>query len=51
VALRGGFNNITNHQNPIVVNQVIGSPEYMSYYGSHGRHVVFRLRWLGNVEP
>ena len=47
VALRGGFSNITNHQNPNVVNSVIGAPQFMSFYGSQGRHVVFRLRWLG----
>jgi hypothetical protein len=51
VALRGGFNNITGHQNPNVVNNVIGASNYLSYYGSQGRHVVFRLRWLGAVEP
>jgi hypothetical protein len=47
VALRGGFSNITNHQNPNVVNNVIGGPKFMQFYGSQGRHVVFRLRWIG----
>jgi hypothetical protein len=47
VALRGGFNNITNHRNPTTVNNVIGAPEFMQFYGSPGRHVVFRFRWLG----
>ncbi len=50
VALRGGFNNITNHQNPSVVNSTIGASNYLSYYGSQGRHVVFRLRWLRPAE-
>lgn len=46
-ALRGGFNNITNHKNPTVVNNILGSPRFLTYYGSEGRHFVFRLRWLG----
>lgn len=46
-ALRGGFNNITNHQNPNVVNSTVGSPDFLHYYGSEGRHFVFRLRFLG----
>jgi hypothetical protein len=50
VALRGGFNNITGHNNPTVVNNILGSRNYLAYYGSSGRHVVFRLRWLGAVE-
>ncbi len=47
VALRGGFSNITNHRNPTVVNSVLGSPDFLTFYGSQGRHLVFRLRWLG----
>jgi len=47
VALRGGFSNITNHRNPTVVNNVIGAPQFMQYFGSNGRHLLFRLRWLG----
>jgi hypothetical protein len=46
-ALRGGFSNITNHRNPTVVNNVIGSPQFMEYFGSQGRRLLFRLRWLG----
>ena len=51
VALRAGFTNVANHQNPTVVNSVIGSPDFLRFYGSPGRHVVFRLRWLGTGEP
>ncbi len=47
IAVRAGFANLTNHQNPTVVNSVIGSPDFLNYYGSQGRHAVFRLRWLG----
>jgi hypothetical protein len=46
-ALRAGFNNFTNHRNPTAVNSVIGSPRFLSFYGNEGRHLVFRLRWLG----
>jgi len=46
-ALRGGFNNITNHINPTTVNNTLESPQYRVYYGSEGRHFVVRLRWLG----
>ena len=48
VALRGGFTNITNHRNPTAVNNIIGSPQFLQYFGSPGRHVLFRIRWLGN---
>lgn len=44
-ALRGGFNNITNHQNPVVAQTIPGQP--VVFLGSEGRHFVFRLRWLG----
>jgi hypothetical protein len=47
VALRGGFTNITNHRNPTTVNNTIGSPQFMQYFGSSGRHLIFRLRWIG----
>jgi hypothetical protein len=46
-ALRGGFNNITNHNNYTVVNNTFGSPLFGSFYGSDGRHFVARIRWLG----
>ncbi len=44
-ALRGGFNNITNHANPTVAQAAPGMP--VQLLGSEGRHFVFRLRWLG----
>ncbi|HWB84921.1 MAG TPA: TonB-dependent receptor [Bryobacteraceae bacterium] len=47
IALRGGFTNITNHKNPTVVNNIIGAPQYMQYFGSEGRHLIFRIRWIG----
>ena len=47
LALRGGFNNVTNHRNYTVVNNTLGAPQFHSFYGSDGRHFVVRLRWLG----
>jgi hypothetical protein len=46
-ALRGGFNNITNHSNPNVVNNVEGGPGYLHVYGGQSRALNFRLRLLG----
>ena len=47
LALRAGFNNITNHNNYTAVNNTFGSPAFLAYYGSDGRHFVVRIRWLG----
>ncbi len=33
LALRGGFNNITGHSNPNVVDNVVGGPTYLNEYG------------------
>ena len=46
-ALRGGVNNLTNHQNPTVVQTVPGVPP--QFFGSEGRHFVVRIRWLGKA--
>ena len=45
--IRGGVNNVTNHRNPTVVNNTVESPNFLTFYGSEGRHYVARLRWLG----
>jgi hypothetical protein len=47
VALRGGFNNITGHSNPNVVDNVVGGPTYLHQYGGQARALNFRLRFLG----
>ena len=47
LALRAGLNNITDHFNPTAVNSTMGAATYLKFYGSDGRHVVFRLRTLG----
>ena len=49
-ALRGGLNNVTDHNNYTVVNNTYGSPNFMAFYGSLGRHFVVRLRWLGRLK-
>jgi hypothetical protein len=46
---RAGFNNITNHKNPNVVNNNTGSPRFMSFFGGQGRALNFRIRWLGKA--
>jgi hypothetical protein len=46
-ALRCGFDNITNRQNPNAVNPDISSPQFLSYYGGQRRALTFRIRWLG----
>lgn len=45
-ALRGGFNNLTNHRNPNVVNNFVGAPDFLKFYGGQPRNLNFRLRWL-----
>ena len=47
LAIRGGVNNLTNHNNWTVVNDTLESPQFLTFYGSDGRHFVARLRWLG----
>jgi hypothetical protein len=46
-AFRFGFNNITNHKNPNVVNNDTSSPTFLAMYGGQRRALNFRLRWLG----
>ncbi len=50
LAIRGGFNNLTNHRNYSTANNVIDGPQFLHYYGNEGRHLVFRLRWLGREK-
>ena len=46
-ALRGGVNNLTNSRNPTAVNNTIGSPQYLQFFGYEGRHFVVRIRFFG----
>ena len=48
-ALRGGMNNVTNQRNPTAVNNVVGSPQFMQFYGLEGRHFVVRIRFFGRA--
>ena len=48
-ALRMGFNNITGHYNPTVVNNNTSSANFLHFYGSQGRSLNFRIRWLGRL--
>ena len=50
LAIRGGFNNITDHGNYSVANNVVGGPDFLHFYGSQGRQFVMRLRWLGREK-
>ncbi len=50
-AFRMGANNITNHQNPNVVNNNVGSTDFLHFYGGAGRSINFRIRWLGKSGP
>jgi hypothetical protein len=46
-ALRGGFDNITNHQNPYVVNNTIGSKSFLTFSAFDSRAFTARIRILG----
>ena len=45
-ALRGGFDNITNHANPYVVNSDINSPQFLTFSAFQGRSFTSRIRLL-----
>lgn len=46
-AVRAGFVNITDHNNPLFVNGDINSPEFLTFSGSQGRAFTTRIRFLG----
>ncbi len=46
-AIRGGFDNITGHQNPGVVINNIDSPRFLTFEGVQGRAFTGRIRFLG----
>ena len=46
-AWRFGFDNITNDGNPNAVNNVIGSPQFLTYARGQARAFSVRLRFLG----
>ena len=46
-ALRGGFNNITNRQNPLIVDNNIDSPTFGAFGDFQRRAFTGRIRFLG----
>jgi hypothetical protein len=46
-ALRGGFENITNSQNPYTVDNVLGSPQFLRFSNFDRRAFSARIRFLG----
>ncbi len=46
-AVRLGVDNLTNSVNASFVNNMIGSPQFLYFYGREPRKWVLRLRWLG----
>jgi hypothetical protein len=46
-ALRAGFNDITNRQNPTAVNNNIDSPKFLTFSGLQHRAFTGRIRFLG----
>jgi hypothetical protein len=48
LAVRAGFNNITGHYNPNVVDNVVGGPNFLYEYGGQARALNIRLRFLGH---
>jgi hypothetical protein len=46
-ALRAGFNNVTGHHNPMVVNNNTGSDAFGQFSGGQGRVFTGRIRFLG----
>jgi hypothetical protein len=46
-ALRGGFDNLTNRQNAYVVNNIVGSPQFLRFSAFDRRAFTARIRFLG----
>ena len=46
-AFRCGVDNLTDHRNPTTVENVIGSPQYLTFYRGPTRALDVRLRFLG----
>ncbi len=46
-ALRGGFDDITGHSNPVVVNADVNSPQFLTFSGYNRRSFTSRIRFLG----
>ena len=46
-AVRGGFDNLTDHQNPTIVNSNIDSPQFLEFSAFRRRAFTTRIRFLG----
>jgi len=46
-AWRFGYNNLTNNLNPVTVNNVLGTSDYLTYGRGQVRAFSVRLRMLG----
>ncbi len=46
-ALRGGFDNITDRSNPLVVNNDVNSPQFLRFSSYYHRALTARIRFLG----
>ncbi len=46
-AIRGGFNDITNRQNPFAVDNNVDSSRFLTFSGIQGRVLTGRIRFLG----
>jgi hypothetical protein len=47
LALRAGFNNVTNRENPSVVNNNVDSLQFLTFGGTQQRAFTGRIRFLG----
>ena len=47
LALRAGFNNVTNRRNPSTVNSNVDSPEFLTFGGTQHRVLTGRIRFIG----
>jgi len=47
LAVRAGFNDITNRHNPFAVNSIIDSPSFLTFSSSQHRSFTARIRFLG----
>jgi hypothetical protein len=48
LGLRGVLENVTNHQNPSTVNNVVDSPNYLTFSTFQGRAFTTRIRIIGS---
>jgi len=46
-AIRGGFDNITDHKNALFVNGIIDSPDFLTFSAIDRRSFTTRIRFLG----